>query len=96
MGLALACSCSSVNPADVQPCPSQEASCELALQLPPPQKNKVGGSCMVAIPGKSAENPAGRSPRAARLTREDPDAEGQGTATPPLVALQEMKLLLQR
>lgn len=54
---------------------------------------------MVARPGKSAKNPAGRSPRAARLTREDPVVEGRGTATPPLVALQEMKLmklLLQR
>lgn len=51
---------------------------------------------MVDRPGKSAKNPAGRSPRAARLTREDPDVEGQGTVTPPLVALQEMKLLLQR
>lgn len=51
---------------------------------------------MVDRPGKNVENPTGRSPRAARLTREDPDVEGRGTATPPLVALQEMKLLLQR
>lgn len=43
-GLALARSCSSVGHADVRPCPSQGASCELALQMPPPQKNKMGGS----------------------------------------------------